>query len=186
MTDTFGLLLSGESAADKTCIINAIVNKYNKVLINVPMSIIKTKTDLMNILYTLYYGKDVIQYENRIYLFEDIDCDSLKDIKKKGGDHTEKGEDNTEKDKDNTEKNDDIVSNKNDLSKPKYNDMDNLSINKVLNIIDGLVEFQGRMIIITTNNPEALDADLLSSVKIDMNIHIGKLHSEDISKIYKE
>jgi hypothetical protein len=167
MTGTFGLLLSGE--ANKTSIINAIVNRYNKVLINVPMSIIKTKEDLINIIYTIYYGKDVVEYENRIYLFEDIDCNNLEDIAKKNTDNTTKSNTNSEN---NLSSDNNKLPTSIDDKKPIYNDMDNLNIESVLKIICSLDDFRGRMIIITTNHSNAFDADLLSSLKIDMNIHI--------------
>jgi hypothetical protein len=176
MSNTFGLLLSGESDIDKSNIIDFIVNKYNKVLINVPMSIIKTKTDLINIINNLYYGSDVISYDNRIYLFKDIDFNSWEDNSKKSEDIAEKI--NTE------DKSSGDLSHTNNTSKinSTYNDIDSLSINSILNIIDNLVEFQGRMIVITTNNADALDSNLLSSVKMDMNIHIGN-HNKNISTL---
>ncbi len=172
MPHTFGLLLSGEPGTGKTSIIKAIVNKYNKVIINVPMSLIKTKTNLMNIFYTLYYGKDLIPYDNRVYLFEEIDCNGWDDIVKKREYIVEK-----------KLKTDSL---KTDIANATYEDNDALTLGAILEIIDGLVEFQGRMIIMTTNHPEVLDPALLRAGRIDMHIHMGKLRREDIGAIYKD
>jgi ATP-dependent 26S proteasome regulatory subunit len=62
---------------------------------------------------------------------------------------------------------------------------DKVTLGTLLELMDGLVEFPGRMIIITTNHPEALDPALLRPGRIDMHIHFSKLRAIDIANIYK-
>ena len=43
----------------------------------------------------------------------------------------------------------------------------------------------GRMMVITTNNPEKLDKALIRPGRIDLNLEFGKCSSEDVTDIYK-
>ena len=54
-----------------------------------------------------------------------------------------------------------------------------------LNILDGLQECNGRIIIMTTNKPETLDKALIYPGRIDYNIHFTKATLEDIQNIIK-
>jgi chaperone BCS1 len=52
-----------------------------------------------------------------------------------------------------------------------------------LNILDGLNECPGRIIIMATNKPEQLDKALIRPGRIDYNIHFTKATNEDINNI---
>jgi chaperone BCS1 len=52
-----------------------------------------------------------------------------------------------------------------------------------LNILDGLNECPGHIIIMATNKPEQLDKALIRPGRIDYNIHFTKATNEDINNI---
>lgn len=128
----------------------------------------------------------IIPQNQRILLFEDIDAmgDVVKDR------NISKDESNLEKkiseaidasygSKNNHNKNDD---DKNlSVLKQEINDNNNLSF--FLNILDGLNECPGRIIIMTTNKPEYLDKALIRPGRIDFKIHMKKASTSDIIEI---
>jgi ATP-dependent 26S proteasome regulatory subunit len=52
-----------------------------------------------------------------------------------------------------------------------------------LNILDGLQESPGRIIVMTTNKPESLDKAFIRPGRIDFNICFNKATVEDIKNI---
>lgn len=59
---------------------------------------------------------------------------------------------------------------KSELDYEKRNDRLNLS--GLLNVLDGIVECPGRILVITTNRPHVLDAALIRPGRIDKTIHM--------------
>ena len=51
---------------------------------------------------------------------------------------------------------------------------DNNNLSKLLNILDGIIECPGRIIIMTTNKPETLDKALIRPGRIDIKINFTK------------
>ncbi len=56
----------------------------------------------------------------------------------------------------------------------KDNNNDKLTLSYILNLIDGVLEQRGRIIVVTTNHPEKLDSALLRPGRIDMKIDFKK------------
>jgi SpoVK/Ycf46/Vps4 family AAA+-type ATPase len=59
-------------------------------------------------------------------------------------------------------------------------DPDALNLSGILNVIDGVVDSPGRIIIITTNQPEKLDEALIRPGRIDQVIHLGYITYEQV------
>ena len=57
------------------------------------------------------------------------------------------------------------------------------NLSKLLNIIDGLDEHPGRILIITTNKPEKLDKALVRPGRIDIALNFENCVSSDIHNI---
>lgn len=60
-----------------------------------------------------------------------------------------------------------------------------MTLADLLEVLDGMTEMPGRMIIFTTNHPEMLDPALLRSGRIDIKIHMKKLTRDNIQNMYK-
>jgi chaperone BCS1 len=62
-------------------------------------------------------------------------------------------------------------------SKP---DKDQLTLSGLLNVLDGVVDTPGRILIMTTNHPEMLDPALIRPGRIDKKIMLGYMASPDV------
>ena len=49
----------------------------------------------------------------------------------------------------------------------------------LLNVLDGVVDTPGRIVIMTTNHPEALDAALIRPGRIDKKVYLGYMRWEN-------
>jgi hypothetical protein len=57
---------------------------------------------------------------------------------------------------------------------------DRLNLTGLLNVLDGVVDTPGRMLIMTTNHPELLDPALIRPGRIDKKILLGFMSAEDV------
>ena len=59
-----------------------------------------------------------------------------------------------------------------------------LNLSFLLNLLDGILETPGRILIITSNHPEKLDRALIRPGRIDINIRVGVCNTEMISEMF--
>jgi hypothetical protein len=143
----------------------------------------------MNKLRDIMYDEElsdeiIIPQQNRILIFEDIDCmgeiiqdRSIKE-KKRLDIEIEKKEKKEKSNKKNSDSEDDMTKL---IAECDNNYNNNLSY--FLNILDGLQESPGRIIVMTTNKPEVLDKAFIRPGRIDFNICFNKATIEDIKNI---
>merc|ERR1712233_296984 len=74
---------------------------------------------------------------------------------------------------------------KNPLAYDKKFGVQKLTLAALLEVLDGVMEMEGRMLIITTNYPEKLDKALIRPGRIDMKVHFGAMTGENIIEMYK-
>jgi len=84
-----------------------------------------------------------------------------------------------------------ILNNKKPANKKetKVESSEKLSLSFLLNLLDGVLETPGRILIITTNRPEKLDKALIRPGRIDINIKVGYcdlVMIEDMMKFFYE
>jgi len=60
-----------------------------------------------------------------------------------------------------------------------------LTLAMLLEVLDGVMEMDGRMLVITTNYPERLDKALIRPGRIDMKIKFDLCTAENILKMYE-
>lgn len=192
---TLGLLFYGDPGCGKTSAIKSIANMTKRHIINVPLGEIKTATELENIFSNpMIESNYYVPNNRRIYVIEDIDCRDINDIvnERSKRNTNEKGNRKEEDDKNFTpadkilmklvEQNDESDYKKMyDLNKQKQLNMGNL-----LEIIDGINEMHGRILIITTNYREKLDKALTRPGRIDLEIEFKRSNVEDINNIYEK
>ena len=180
LPSTLGLLFYGEPGCGKTSAIKAIANYMQMNMILVPMNKIKTRRDLER----LFYDMDVcwLPRDKRIYVFEEIDCNGWEDIVLDRQFRKEK-----EKEKENEKEWDTVldVSGLAKRRKKEEEERDRLTLGAILEILDGVVECPGRMVIMTTNRRGVLDPALIRPGRIDMEIEFGRLRRSDIAAIYE-
>jgi hypothetical protein len=182
---TLGFLLWGEPGCGKTGFIKALMNLTERHGISIKLNSKFDMNRLREIIYDDEICEDlIIPQQNRILIFEDIDCmgDIVKDRElKENKPNSDKIIDSTHNihkvaKMSETEEFINIMKTENETN---FNN--NLSF--FLNILDGLQECHGRIIIMTTNKPEQLDKALIRPGRIDYNIHFTKATITDVNNI---
>lgn len=177
---TLGFLLWGEPGCGKTGFIKAIMNQTGRHGISIKLNNQFDLNRLREIIYDDEIDDDlIIPQSNRILIFEDIDCmgEVVKDRDIKEKEDKEETQIISSLIKKSSDKIDGLAS----LLVTDNNFNNNLSF--FLNILDGLQECPGRIIIMTTNKPELLDKALIRPGRIDFNIEFTKATTTDIKNI---
>lgn len=183
---TFGLLLHGIPGCGKTSLIKAISKDTKRHILNIKLSSSVTLTQLRNLFYSdkIKIFTDVntplhyitIPIEQRVYVMEDVDClTSLlnqRDVKQEE-----------------ILSDEDIKAIKM-LGKERWEQMKNVNTDKVtlsdiLNIIDGVLETPGRILILTTNYPEKLDTALLRPGRIDLIVQFKECNANQLKQMFE-
>jgi hypothetical protein len=182
LPETLGILFHGEPGTGKTSAIKAIANYLKMSIIIVPMNTIKTKKRLEDLFFDTRID---IPQEKRIYVFEEIDCNGWENIVRDRRFIKEVSESNS------SEVNAiELLADKlqplNKNNNKDKDENDKLTLGSILEILDGLIECPGRVVIMTTNHKEHLDSALLRPGRIDMEIEFKKLRRGHIAQIYQK
>jgi len=182
-----GILLYGEPGCGKTRFIKQLMNYTKRHAIDIKLNDNLDFNELKNIVYKDTIGDDyIVPQDKRIIIFEDIDSmgDVVKDRDLKKNDPTmiDTVTDlsellNLDSDSGNRKQ----TKKKIDIKCGKKNSNNNLSY--LLNIIDGINECCGRIIIMTTNKIDILDKALIRPGRIDLKIEFKKCSTLDIFMI---
>ena len=173
---TMGFLLWGKPGCGKTGFIKALMNKTGRSALRINLGGNFDFNELERIIYDDEINEDlIIPQENRIIIFEDIDC--MSDIIKDRNLEESEEEIFEKKTKDKSIE-DIIIASSITKMKEKNNNLSHL-----LNILDGLHECPGRIIIMTTNKPEIIDPALVRSGRIDYKIEFTHATLKDVQDI---
>lgn len=179
---TFGLLFYGKPGCGKTSCIKAISNYTKRHIVEIPLSKIKTCSELKKIFFNDTINEYHVPADKKIIVLEDIDC--MGDIVNKRSFQKNNNKCNDCKDNEickkcklDTEKLADKNAShiyekifKSTMPIPNENNNDKLTLSYLLNLIDGVLEQPGRILIITSNYPEKLDEALIRPGRIDLKI----------------
>ncbi len=162
-----GLLLSGVPGSGKTSILKALANYTRRHLVNVNFANITTASQLKNLFYSpnlqAYTDSSLISTQSyyipidqRIYVLEEIDA--IGDVVKQRGCSD-------------------------DANKPRPPIHDELTLAEILTVLDGTMEIPGRIVVMTSNHPEVLDAALIRPGRIDVHVNFGYAKRELIAEM---
>jgi hypothetical protein len=161
---TLGFLFHGPPGCGKTSTVKAIANEGRRHIINIQLSEIKTKTQLQHLFFNdeihVYNGVNTEKYtipvSERLYVIEDIDAMGDTVLRREWK-KPEPVKPKTEEDA--------------WLTREKETEKETLDLSFLLNLLDGTLEANGRILIITTNFPERIDKALIRPGRVDMIVH---------------
>ena len=164
---TLGFMFHGPPGVGKTSTIKAIANEGKRHIINVQLSEIKTKAQLHHLFFNdevhVWNGvqteKYTIPVSERLYVIEDIDAMGDTVLRREWKKPTPAAT---------KPKDDDPF-----LSREKE-EKDVIDLAFILNLLDGTLEANGRILAITTNFPERIDRALIRPGRIDMIVNFKK------------
>jgi SpoVK/Ycf46/Vps4 family AAA+-type ATPase len=182
-----GILLWGEPGGGKTRFIKQLLNYTGRHGIDIKLNDELDFSKLKNILLKDTIGESYIIPQNkRIIIFEDIDA--MGEVVKQRSKFINSDQDT---DVDTNSENSDsgifsklIETQKKEIIEEKSKHLNN-NLGYLLNMIDGLNECNGRIIIMTTNRLEYLDKALIRPGRIDIKIEFGKCSRYDILMMIK-
>lgn len=175
---TLGFMFHGTPGNGKTSCIKSIAQYTDRHLVVISPNVVKNANDLINIftkedfyLYCNGGGSCTIPLNKRIYVFEEIDAtDWKRTIRSRKLPPLELPPDNETI----------LVGEKEIVSKKEY-----LSLGDLLEVLDGIVEINSRIIIMTSNHPEQIDEALLRPGRIDSIIEFTNLSRKDVKQMYR-
>ena len=175
-----GLLFWGSPGCGKTSTIKAIAKYTNRHIINIKLDKVKTCSELEAIFYLNKIHERDIKRKQICYVIEDCDAFNNKVLKSRKLEDDEKSESSSTTDLSNSINS---IIEKATIStiKKLSDDADELNLSCFLNILDGIIELHGVMIILTTNYPDRIDDALTRPGRIDFR-HEFKRASVDIIK----
>lgn len=161
-----GYLFYGCPGTGKSSMIRAMSNFTKRDVYNVHLSEIQTDSALFELM-------RLIPHEKSIVIFEDIDCASS--VVRSREEPVEK--------KETTES-----AEKSEVKQPMREEKPStqgLTQSGLLNVIDGIFDARGRILIMTSNHPDVLDPALIRPGRIDVKIDFGLCTKQQIADLYK-
>lgn len=208
-----GILLYGEPGCGKTRFIKQLMNHTGRHGIDIKLNDMMDFHDLYNIIFKEEISQEYIIPQNqRILIFEDIDAmgdavksrDNSKSNSKSNSNNSNKIDTSADYQKKDEEfvkvdpaillaeilhaQQTDSLKHETAMFNAFHNNCSSNSSNSnnlsyLLNMFDGINECSGRIIIMTSNNPELLDKALVRPGRIDIKLHFQKCTTYDIMRM---
>lgn len=191
---TFGMLFHGQPGCGKTSCIKAIAKHTGRHIVSISCNKITSIEALKRIFVSTQINDSQIPLSKRLYVFEEIDCGEWKDIvrSRKIKDGYSDGADASASKA--SKASEIVMAECMKMAMTKSCTVDSkslfpmdeakLTLGDLLELLDGIIEMPGRMIIMTSNHPEYIDDALLRPGRIDQIVDFKKMRRQDINDMY--
>jgi hypothetical protein len=167
---TLGFMFHGPPGTGKTSSVKAIANVGRRHIVNVQLSEIKTKQQLQHLFFNdeihVHNGinteKYTIPVSERLYVIEDIDAMGDTVLRREWKKPVSITKSAPKSDEDAF------------MDRQKQEEKESIDLSFLLNLLDGTLEANGRILIITTNFPERIDRALIRPGRVDMIVKFKK------------
>ena len=174
---TLGYMFHGPPGCGKTSSVKAIANEGRRHIINIQLSEIKTKAQLQHLFFNdeihVYNGTNTEKYTipvaERLYVIEDIDAMGDTVLRREWKKPTPVTKSKTDEDA--------------WLDREKESEKESIDLSFLLNLLDGTLEANGRILIITTNFPERIDSALIRPGRVDMIVNFKQCNCAIIQEM---
>ena len=177
-----GIGLHGAPGTGKTSFIKALANKTKRDIVVIPLSLVKTKSELSDLFYESTYNtkndKQSKGFDKKIIVFEDIDC--IGDVVKNRETKNKKIANSLKQYEDALKKTNGGATSLLPMV-PDYFTLDDF-----LNLWDGVLETPGRIIVITSNFYEELDPALIRPGRIDITYEFKNVNHVILQEIHEK
>lgn len=184
---TLGILLHGEAGCGKTSFVKALAHYTKRHVVIIPVNKVKNIDTLKNIFLSTEINYVKIPNSKRLYVFEDADCSAWRNI-------LVKRELLSMYKPEEVEKKDEMLyeviskfasEDKEEKPKRQLEEKMTLTLSEVLELFDGVIEIDGRMVVMTTNHINVIDPALLRPGRFDLKIEFGKLSKNNIADMFR-
>lgn len=196
---TLGFMFHGKPGTGKTSAIKAIAHHTKRNIIIIPVKKVNNVDKLKKLFMSERINDIKVPMKKRLYVFEEIDCSQWRSVVL-SRDHDscssllqDSAYASGASTPDTLQITKEIVSTLKDIKKSDPKTMVlkedkgefELTLGDLLDILDGMIEMPGRMIVMTSNHPEIIDSALLRPGRMDMAVEFKEMSQEDIGHMYE-